>query len=194
MTSDTCQARSVVNAALRDLAPGSEGLVVKLNTGSLLRTFTSQQLVTLSCSAAGDHVDWADTHGRGNCRTTIHWPDLSQNDLSSQQKRNILDKLKRSLDPSHIALAETITIAPGRGAHAIIAWKEPVHTFELQILDTELRSNPYLSKFADISLGSLVSLGPAAIHSEMSSSFSMSPVASMGEAPRPALANVQFTS
>ena len=194
MTSDTCQARSVVNAALRDLAPESEGLVVKLNTGSLLRTFTSQQLMTLSCNAAGDHVDWTAAHGRGSCRTTIHWPDLSQNDLSSQQKRNILDKLKRSLNPSHIALAETITIAPGRGAHAIIGWKEPVHTFELQILDTELRSNPYLSKFADISLGSLVSLGPAAIHSEMSSSFSMSPVAPTGEAPRPVLANVQFTS
>jgi len=194
ITSDTCNSRYVVNAALRDLAPGSEGLIVTLNTGSRLRTFTSYQLVSLSCSAAGDNVNWDATHGRGNCRTTIQWPDLSRDHLSLEQKRNILDKIKRSLILSHIALAETITIAPGKGLHAIIVWKEPVMTFELQILDTELRGNLELSKIADISLGSLVSLGPVVIQSEMSSSFSESPVAPTGGSPPPVLANAVFTS
>lgn len=194
MTSDTCQSRFVVNAALRDLAPDSEGLVVTLNTGSLLRTFTSQQLVTLSCNAAGDHVNWTATHGRGNYRTTIQWPDISQDELSWEQKRNILDKLKRSLDPSHIALAETITIAPGTGAHAIIAWKEPVLTFELQILDTELRSNLDLSKIADISLRPLVGLGSAVVHSEKSPAFATSPGIVADAVMPPILANARFTS
>ena len=194
VTSDTCTSRFVTNTALRDLAPGSEGLVVTLKTGSLLRTFRSDQLVSLACNAAGDSVEWNATHGRGHCKTTIEWPDLSQSELSAEAKRQILDQVKTVINPAHITLADSISMARGKGAFAIIAWKQPVNEFELQIVDTELRGNDELSKIDDVSLGSAVSLGPAAIDSEKSPSFAVSPTAVTSGATPPILANARFTS
>ena len=193
VTSDTCNSRSVTNTALRDLAPGSEGLVVTLKTGARLRTFRSDQLVSLACNAAGDRVDWNAAHGRGHCKTTIEWPDLSQSELSAEEKRQILDAVKQALAPAHIVLAESISMVRGGGVYAVVVWKQPVNEFELQIVDAELRGNDELSKISDVSLGSVVSLGPAVIHSEKSPAFAVSPTAVVGRTP-PILADARFTS
>ena len=194
MTSDTCTSRFVTNTALRDLAPGSEGLVVTLKTGARLRTFRSDQLVSLACNAAGDSVEWSTVHGGGHCKTTIEWPDLSQAELTAEEKRQILDEVKKIVKPSHTVLAESISMARGKGAYAIIVWKQSVNEFELQIVDTEIRNNDELSRIADLSLGSVVSLGPAVVHSEKSPSFAVSPTAIAGSTAPPILANARFTS
>ena len=192
--SDTCTSRFVINVALRDLVPTSKGLVVTLKTGSLLRTFRSDQLLTLSCNTAGDTVDWKASHGRGHCKSTIEWLDLSESELGAEEKLQILDEVKKVLKPAHISLAESISMARGKGVHVLIMWKEPVHEFELQIVDTELRKNDKLSKIADLSLGSVISLGPAVVHSEKSPAFATSPsVMADGEIP-PILADARFTS
>ena len=81
----------------------------------------------------------------------------------------ILDEVKNVLKPAHISLAESISIVQGKGVQVLIVWKEPVHEFELQIVDTELRNNDQLSKIVDLWLGSVINLGPAVVYSEKSS-------------------------
>ena len=196
VTSDTCSSRFVINVALRDLMPTSKGLVVTLKTGSLLRTFRSDQLLTLSCNTAGDIVDWKASHGRGHCKSTIEWVDLSESELDAEKKRYILDEVKNVLKPAHISLAESISMVRGKGVQVLIVWKEPVHEFELQIVDTELRKNDQLSEIVDLSRDSLsvINLGPAVVHSEKSPAFVMPPSLVSDGAIPPILSDARFTS
>lgn len=192
VTSDTCTSGFVINVALRDLMPTSEGLVVTLKTGSFLRTFRSDHLLTLSCNTAGDTVDWKASHGRGHCKSTIEWFDLSESELDAEDKRSILDEVKNVLKPAHIYLAESISIVQGKGVQVLIVWKEPVHEFELQIVDTELRNNDQLSNIVDLAG---INLGPAVVYSEKSRTSAILPISLVADgALPPILSGARFTS
>ena len=192
ITCDTNTSTSVVNTALSDLAPGSEGLLITLKSGSFMRTFRSEQLLMLSCNASGDTVDWIGLHGQGNSISTIEWNNRTQDQLLPQEKLYILDQVKKYLSVSHIAIAESISIAEGAGIRIVIVWKQPVMTFELQILDTELRNNLNLSKIADMSSQTL---GPSVVYSELYTPPMISAIsATTDRAPPLILANARFTS
>ena len=69
--------------------PTSEGSSSNTQNGVVSQNIPVRSVcLTLSCNTAGDTVDWKASHGRGHCKSTIEWFDLSESELDAEDKRS----------------------------------------------------------------------------------------------------------
>jgi hypothetical protein len=129
--------RHILNTALQTRGGASAGMDVVLADGTLLRTFTSAQLVEYACCGVGISRDW-ESAGPGANVSTITWDNAEYDALTMADRIRVVNDLKSRLSDAQKMLIYSCSLSSG-SLVAILVWKDGVTDVDALAITDELR-------------------------------------------------------
>lgn len=127
----------ILNNALQTRGGASAGMDVVLADGTLLRTFTSTQLVDYACCGVGISRDW-ESAGPGANVSTIMWVDVDYDTLTMSDRISVVNDLKSRLSDAQKRLIYSCSLSSG-SLIATLVWKDGITDVDALAITDELR-------------------------------------------------------
>jgi hypothetical protein len=139
----TAQTLHLLNAALQTRTGSSSGIDVRLGDNTLLRTFSSTQLVAYSCCGRGKDQNWA-AKGQGKYATRLVWDSVDYDSLRPSELAAVASGIKTALSAGQRELVHSVQLERG-SLVANIIWKDGVTDIDALVFLTEVAGSPSIS-------------------------------------------------